>query len=293
MDNQTKSFAQAVIAKLEAIRTLIHDAVMLPRQDQVTADAHEHQTDASQQQSVTRAKHPPIQVAPPITGSDTANQKNNKCLQWSTKWNPVFQVGGVIVLIIYASITAFQWSAMLEANRLSRQAFEVSNRAYVYISAIEMYSQDPTSNSVKVTIGNSGHVPSVGFAIEAKGVMGMPEALPGPGRPLHFSWGGEETIIPPSTNNYSVVRKIPPFIKSDLDVLESGHSIAMLNGHVYYGNGFGRIEETPFCFLYYSHPRVGWTPCPLSSNDDFAKETTGGNQASGMIELYKKQPKKK
>jgi hypothetical protein len=193
-----------------------------------------------------------------------------------------------ITTVIYTCVTYRQLGLTRDSIDQSKRALEISQKAYVYVAGIESYPEDPTRTRVKIILKNSGRLPSAGFAIEIDGGNGIPPKV----TPVHRVTGGEETNIPSDAPGYAVTFSMPPFTDEELKVLKAGHSPATLFGTAYYGNGFGVIDTSPFCFVYFSNPSVGWVPCPIASVDDMKSSISKGEDTSALIDRYKQQQKR-
>lgn len=126
MDNTAKGFAQRILGELEGIKGLIHAAISSPAQQRRSLQGETSQPVGSQGEA-----EPQINSSPaPSTVSDAAPQKEPRFPRLS-EWKPVFEVVGLMFLIAYTTIAAFQWCAMNRAVTAAHEQTRISARPWI------------------------------------------------------------------------------------------------------------------------------------------------------------------
>jgi hypothetical protein len=203
--------------------------------------------------------------------------------------------GAFIAGIAYAIVTILQWRAMEHSNTLNRTATELSNRAYIAVSRVEIFFDDPTNILLKAIIQNTGRVPSAGLTVGWQFVT-----QPRVANANQFyvdrgnrqtstvtaenAFGGSETIVPPGASDYFVLIQIPESVVAKIKGVPVGGTNVMLAGEVYYGTGFGGIDNADFCFNLQPLPKATWVPCQFGP--------PGGLDTYGMKNRYNAEKEK-
>jgi hypothetical protein len=211
-----------------------------------------------------------------------------------------------VATAIYANFAYRQWDVMsgqLSEMRnqavLAQKSLVASQRASVHFGPVESFFDKDGRIVFHMPVENSGHVPSDGFyalvkvdlfkasrPFEMIGVSIGPPAVINIIGTFTLKFGGKITNIPPGRDYYSI--KFPTthaFSKEERSALEARLMWITMGGDIFYGDGFGTIEKSSFCFARDPDPRIGWHPCPLI--------TSPASQPTEMEDAYKKQENEK
>src|SRR5437867_13247431 len=121
MDKVAKGLAERIINELGAIKRLIHDAISLPRQKHPSANDDKNPADDEKGNPKQDASPIPLsqsQMQPAITQGNNTKRPNVERFHWLTECKPLMELVGVIGLLVYTTIAAFQWCAMLDSNKI-------------------------------------------------------------------------------------------------------------------------------------------------------------------------------
>ncbi len=249
MDNTAKGFTQKIISELEGIKRLIHDALMLPQHKPDQSNGKQGEANHSNANPKVRADHASAKSVPAPSADNHPDDKKRYTYSWILRNKPVWEFVGLLILIAYTIFAGFQWRAMLESNRLSRAALQISQRAYLHGKKITSV-EDDKALTITLEIENSGHLPSKGTVVNVQcirpGVSDIPACTSGP-------IGGEFTNIYPGTP-YSIVMPTARLFDYERRDLRGGkHPVIAVHGEVYYGTGFEKqINLSIFCYNYWS-----------------------------------------
>jgi hypothetical protein len=190
------------------------------------------------------------------------------------------EVGTLFLVFAYATIAALQWCAMRdannetrEANAIARQSMQVSQRAYVSVSSIELRCPKETLIQFK----NVGQMPATDVEVKVTEYLHIydPDI-----RGAHMG----QTNGPWNYGNVPVLfrESFPLFVRVNVTAtrgvtsaarcrnFKAGRESIMLLIDVSYGDGFVRQEQRIGAYRY-DHTQAGWKFFPASylENWDF------------------------
>jgi hypothetical protein len=167
-----------MIEKLDLLRAeiqrLIHDAVSIPIIDKQSSDKgndapKNHERNEPIEGTVTVGAAPQFDPSIRQTGSteEPHDERSDKILWFIKKWKEMIEVIGVLAIIAYTILTYSESCTMREANRLTQETLELSQRAYVTIGRKDgvvgdfVVPKDPSQNAeIVIYFQNSGRLPA-------------------------------------------------------------------------------------------------------------------------------------
>jgi hypothetical protein len=207
------------------------------------------------------------------SGSDNTY---NEIREW---WKVIVETLTFIAVVWYACIASGQLIQMNKqypelqksADAAKKSAdtasdtLTFSERAYVHIGPIESDFRAKGNSVIRIPIENSGHIPSPQMAID--GVitrLRKGESSPFDVQPLKA--GGDETQIPPGTGYYKITLDLKNWPPEEIKRILADNERVGIAGTLDYATGFGKRDQSSFCFYYVPDPAIGWTPCPIGSS---------------------------
>jgi len=177
MDNHAQDFARKIISILEDIKRLIHDAISLPHK-KTTGSAHDKdEANESNDHSIVHSTSHTSHMNPAISEHTTTRQENSKCGKWLKDHG--VEILGVIILGVYTTVNACQLGAMLESNRINREALISVQRAVIGFkeissSRIVRYSATGQPSNwwrINVSLENAGATTGISTTQHFKGCI--------------------------------------------------------------------------------------------------------------------------
>src|SRR5258706_8477532 len=172
MDNAAKGLAHKIISELQSIKRLIVDAISNPQKKHVDTQGNQSQSHGSAREAAPRIDATPSETQPSVTCKYDADDKNNSRFPRLAKWKPIIDFFGLIVLLAYTTITAFQWYAVLRSNKISQDQLTASTRPWValdglpkVITPLSFDAEGFAHVELSVPFKNAGNSPSLGTAI--------------------------------------------------------------------------------------------------------------------------------
>jgi hypothetical protein len=150
---------------------------------------------------------------------------------------------------IYVVVSTFQWCALRESNRISREALTSVQRAFVFATGITLYAPVGAKSAMAIAqIENAGATAATNLVIVAnRQILQSPQNLGEhfdypdavPGAPSPRTLGPKETTI----------SSITPIDPTCLDLLARGEVRLFEWGRITYTDVFHVPHETDFCFF--------------------------------------------
>jgi hypothetical protein len=131
MDKHAQDFSRQIVARLDEIKRLIHDVISFKREERQSGDKHDEQTNNRQAQSSLGTKQPAPHPDPSLGSTKTIAAPKNEWLLRLKEWQPAAEIAGVIVLVIYTSVTIALWYSSREANKIARASLMADQRPWV------------------------------------------------------------------------------------------------------------------------------------------------------------------
>ena len=186
---------------------------------------------------------------------------------------------------LLASAANNQAEAMRIANAQTKDALEVSQRAYVFVGKIEWIfrfaeftDESPPREKptiIKLPILNSGHLPSDWVRVDAHAVLSYRNPLAVMPKGDHV-YSGDHIRIAPGDTSYWTAFTLRSFSVPEIKAINHLDANIGVAGTVKFGNGFGKEEKSDFCFTYFADPKIDWRPCSVGSIEsarDMIKES--------------------
>lgn len=185
-----------------------------------------------------------------------------------------------------------QWKAMLESNKITREALEITERAYLNAGFPVLHLDKAT---VWVPIENSGRLPSRDVGITAT-TMHFEFGGTDPAKTFSmsdFTWGGpgDMTSVPPGKGYFGVtipISKLSPEAAAwavQAEGIKNGRRPLHVSGTIEYNTGFTSSTGSPkrdtfrFCFQYRPEPEPRWETCPIIYLTEEVKKKLKANES--------------
>jgi hypothetical protein len=167
MDNHAQDFARQIISRLDAIKTLIVDAVSAHNKKGKYTNTKDGKSNSGQGQSSSLGQGSLPESNPsPGSNSPPANAQKERFPRLR-EYAPLIELIGASFIVIYTFVTIALWCSSREANQLTSESLRVSQRAYVTIGRNDgvvadfIVPSDPSKNAEMVIyFQNTGHIPA-------------------------------------------------------------------------------------------------------------------------------------
>ena len=134
MDKDERGFAKRILDDLRAIKELLDATVGLIRRPSEHSYNPQGHTYNDQTHAQPGANLIPSESAPAIASNTQPKTRKEKCLNWLTKWKPIFEIAGIGVVAVYTYVAARQLGQMIESNKIGREQLVSVQRAFVLFS---------------------------------------------------------------------------------------------------------------------------------------------------------------
>jgi hypothetical protein len=253
MDNTTKGFAQKIITELESIKRLIVDAISSPQRQHGSSQGNKTQSDSGDNQSSQGiAASSESKPKPPTATNNNADKENKDRFPALAQWKPVLELIGLVFLVGYTTIAAFQWCATREANRIARDQFRQDQRPYVWFAEMgqpEFYNRDQPDPRMGYLVWawhftNYGKSPADKLMLTQVVSVGREAIKATP----HFPVPKPCAPLPPTKNDFTTAIWEEKISRSRFDELFSTDENIVVRGVFTYRDLSGLPYESRFCF---------------------------------------------
>jgi hypothetical protein len=238
MDKASQNVARQVVSLLKDIKLGV-DSIFGPQQEHGGSQGNKSQSAPSE-----------------ATGSNPNPRKDNR-FPMLAEWKPVFELVGLVVLIGYTTVAAFQWRETRSSNQIAQQALRQSQdrfwdeqRPYMWVTNVlgspEFVRNGPNSNTGQITwtyhFTNYGKTPALGIQYREFIKLGDNPFVPTYASRLE----GVGAPLPPTKDDFDTVVSEPGITPAQLAQLLETNGISIKVVFTY-TDATARRYETGIC----------------------------------------------
>lgn len=250
-----QSFLASLMGGLDAIKEQIKS---ISEQSQSQKETREVQT---QRPPSLRAE---LALPPTITDNYEASQHEQQRIEreklklesrkvWLEACKLIVEVLVFIGVAATLVVAYQQWQAMLDSNKLTREALEGAQRAVVFSDAPEWLFD---ALSVRMRVYNTGKIPTGPFTVKTAQFRRIGDkVIPATKETVYRNFGPDRKRIPPGSH-ISYIIPILGVSTADVAAIKSGQQSIDFSVDIFYDDGFGKPGFSRHFFTYKAG--LGW-----------------------------------
>lgn len=252
MDNTALDLFRKILKELGDIERLIHDAILLPRQRQSSSESYKQESHNGERES-------DVKVAPRVKASagheDAPKNKHERRRKWLTEH--AVELVGVIIVAIYSGVTAAQWRAVVDSNKITRESlhaahdnFRQDQRPYIWLTNNLLWPHyfEPGGFPVwEWHYINYGKSPAYKIRITSNVIHGVGAR----GRPRPLPPVMKSAPMPTGKDDFSTAVPMlgEKITKNEFaGLLTADDGTILVYGRIEYSDNYGGDYVTRFCF---------------------------------------------
>jgi hypothetical protein len=142
-----KKLLHRILDAMAEIKRLAHQPFALEVHNLPSSDDDTHAANTDEKQILGAASSEPLTPRAVIKFHDPDKKKK----ETRERWTFIVTIGTAVIILIYTTVAALQWYALLDTNRIARDTFNAANRPYVGVNTVSVFHMGPDSKGNMVT----------------------------------------------------------------------------------------------------------------------------------------------
>jgi hypothetical protein len=135
MDSHAQDFARQIISRLDEIKRLIHDAITFAREKRNSSKEENHKSDNRENPSGSPGANIVSNTTPSIGRDNPSTTTKQERFPRLKEWQPVAEMVGIAVLVVYTGVTIALWCSSKQANKIATDNFREVQRPYAIVQS--------------------------------------------------------------------------------------------------------------------------------------------------------------